>query len=151
MKVILTDDLENLGKRGEVKEVATGYGRNFLIPKGMAYPATAANLKKLEKEQLFEATATEKKIKGTKETAGRIEKLTLTIARQAGEEDKLFGSVTSSDLADLLKEEGIQVDKKKIILEKPIKALGEYQVPIKLGDGVETRIKIKLVKEDKEE
>lgn len=148
MKVILAQDVENLGERGEVKKVATGYGRNFLIPKGLAVPATPVNLKKLGKEQLFTATATQRKIKETNETAKAIERLTLTIARQAGEEDKLFGSVTSSDLANLLKEEGIDVDKKKIVLGKPIKTLGEYRVPIKLGEGIETEIKIKLVKEE---
>lgn len=148
MKIILLEDVEKIGKRGAVVNVADGYGRNFLFPRKLAMLATEGNLKKVELE-------TKKwKVKEVKEEhdAGRLktdlEKLSLTIPMKAGEGDVLFGSVTSADIAGVLEKEGYAVDKRKILIEEPIKRLGHYQVPVKLHKSVSAEIKVWVVKED---
>ncbi len=144
MKVILLDDVQKLGRRGEVRDVSDGYARNFLIPKKLALSATAGNLKNLEhiKKQ---ANAKADRIKGDAESLrGRIEALTYEERRQASEEGKLFGSVTSQDLVDFLDKQGVKVERKRVQLEEPIKALGETTVPIRLHAEVTAQLKVSV-------
>ena len=149
MKVILREDIPSLGKKGDIVNVADGYGRNYLIPKNLALPASPANIRLIENERRI----SEKKLARAKDealkVASKIESLSLTIEVKAGEEDKIFGSVTSRDIENRLKKEGIMVDRKNILLEEPIKSLGVYNIPIKLHPEVTTKLKVWVVKEEK--
>ena len=147
MKVILTADVSALGKSGEMKSVADGYARNFLIPQKLALSATAGNLKNLEhiKKQ---ANAKADRIKGDAEALrDRIEALTYAERRQASEEGKLFGSVTSQDLVEFLDKQGVKVERKRVQLDEPIKTLGETVVPIRLHTDVTAQLKVSVVRE----
>jgi large subunit ribosomal protein L9 len=147
MRIILLEDVDRLGKRGAVLNVADGYGRNFLIPRKLAAPASEANLKLLEaqgkKRQLVEA----KEEKDASQIKEEIEKLQLSIPMKAGEEDVLFGSVTSASIAGELEKEGYSIDKRRIELDEPIKRLGDYQVPVRLHKSVIAHVKLAVVKE----
>lgn len=147
MKIILRKDMEKLGKTGEVAQVKRGYARNFLIPRGLAYAATKSNLSRLSEERriLEQRALKEKRIAG--DLAAKLEGLKVTTTALVGEEDRMFGSVTSQDIAELLREKGMDVDRRKIHLEEPIRALGEFQVPIKLHTDVTTTITVEVVKE----
>ena len=146
MEVILLQDDKRLGKRGDVVKVANGYARNYLFPKELALPNTANNLKVFkEREKIYVI----KESKAKRQAAHLAEKLlgiSCTAAVQAGEEDKLFGSVTSADIANLLKEQGIDIDKRKIMMDEPLKALGIYNIPVKLHPEVEGKIKVWVVR-----
>ena len=147
MKVILRQDHDKLGESGSVIQVKAGYARNFLIPKGIVYPATAENIKRYDSEK---AQMNQKKIqeqKKSEELAKVLENVSCTITVQVGEEDKLFGSVTSQNIAESLEAQGHKIDKRKIVLEEPIKSLGIYSVPIKLHSEVEAKVKVWVVKE----
>src|SRR5262245_51549785 len=147
MKLVLLEDVDKLGKRGAVVSVKDGYGRNFLIPRKLAAPATEGNLKQIELE------AKKYKVKEAKEETdaqsmkGDLEKISLTIPMKAGEADVLFGSVTSADIAAALEKEGYNIDKRKIDIGEPIKRLGVYHVPIKLFRTVTAEVKVWVVKE----
>lgn len=145
MQVILTQDVPNLGSAGELVTVRPGYGRNYLVPRGMAVSATAANVHRLEHEKRVIAKKVAKEKAGAEALAERINVLTLQFDRQVGEEDKLFGSVTSRDISDQLKKLGIEIDHRWIVMEQPIKALGKYEVPVKLSAGVTANIKFFVV------
>jgi large subunit ribosomal protein L9 len=147
MKVILLDDVTKVGRRGEVREVSDGYARNFLIPKRLALSATAGNLKNLEHiKQQQEAKAD--RVKADAESLrARIEALTYEERRQASEEGKLFGSVTAQDIAEFLTARGITVDRKRITLDDPIKALGEFVVSMRLHHEVTAQLKVNVVRE----
>jgi large subunit ribosomal protein L9 len=147
MRIILLEDVDRLGKRGAVLNVADGYGRNFLIPRNLAAPATEANLKQIEaqskKRQIVEA----KEEKDAGQIKEEIEKLKISIPMKAGEEDVLFGSVTSASIANELEKQGYSIDKRKIELDEPIKRLGEYQVPVRLHKSVTAHVQLSVVKE----
>ena len=148
MKIILLDDVQKLGRRGEVRDVSDGYARNFLIPKKLALSATAGNLKNLEhiKQQ---AHAKADRVKSDAEALRqRIEALTLEERRQASEEGKLFGSVTSQDIAEFLDKQGIKVERRRIHLDEPIKTLGETTVPIRLHQDVTAQFKVSVVRSE---
>jgi len=148
MRVILREDLDNLGAAGEVVTVRDGYGRNYLLPRGLASVATEKDVAKMEHERRVIAS---RAAKLAKELAGEVEKLSavsVSLARAVGEGDKLFGSVTGRDIADALKEQGVNIDAKKIALADPIKALGMTEVPIKLGKGAVATIKVWVVKKE---
>jgi large subunit ribosomal protein L9 len=147
MKVILLDDVAKLGRRGEVRDVSDGYARNFLIPKKLALGASAGNLKNLEHiKQQQDSKAL--RIKGDAEgLQQRIEVLTYEERRQASEEGKLFGSVTSQDLVDFLGAHGIKIERRRIQLDEPIKTLGETTVPIRLHADITAQLKISVVRE----
>jgi large subunit ribosomal protein L9 len=147
MKVILLDDVAKLGRRGEVRDVSDGYARNFLIPKKLALGASAGNLKNLEHiKQQQDSKAL--RIKGDAEgLQQRIEALTYEERRQASEEGKLFGSVTSQDLVDFLGTHGIKIERRRIQLDEPIKTLGETTVPIRLHPDITAQLKISVVRE----
>ncbi len=145
MQVILREDVDNLGRAGDLVNVADGYGRNFLIPKGLAVLATSRNKRQLEHEKKVIEQHTAKQLKSAEEVKAKLEQLSLTIAKQAGEEGKLFGSVTTKEIAEGLKEEGLEVDRKKIRLEEPIKSLGVYTVEIRLTRDILAALKVWVV------
>lgn len=147
MKVILKEDIRELGNVGDVIQVADGYARNYLIPKGLAKPATEQNIQQLEHETKMREGLMQKQKKEAELFAKKLEEVSCTVIKKAGEEEKLFGSVTSQDIYESLKNEGIEIDKKKIILEEPIKALGVYKVPIKVHPEVTAELKVWVVKE----
>jgi large subunit ribosomal protein L9 len=148
MQIILQEDVEKLGVRGDVVTVAEGYARNFLLPKNLALPASAGNLKRLEKIRatLAKKTATERD--AAQKQADALNAATVTLTRKSGENDQLFGSVTSADIADNLAKQGFEIDKRRIQLAEPIKAIGEYQVPVKLHREVSAEVKVIVRKEE---
>ena len=147
MQIILQEDVEKLGTRGEVVEVAAGYARNYLLPHKLALEASPANIKRLEKIRitLSKRTATEKE--AAQQQAALLNQVTVNFARKAGETDQLFGSVTSADLADALKAQGFEIDKRRIQLDEPIKIVGERMVTVKLVHGVTAEFKVVVEKE----
>jgi large subunit ribosomal protein L9 len=148
MKVILQKDVSNLGDAGDLKEVADGYARNFLLPNRLAIRANDGSTKVIEHQRKLAAVKKEKRVKSMQEIAKAIESKELQILVKVGENDKLFGSVTSLDIANALKKEGIEIDKRKIEIPEHIKSLGNYQAKVKLADGVSTSIKIKVEKSE---
>jgi len=147
MEIILRQDYENLGKAGEIVKVKDGYARNFLIPQGVAYIATEANKKRHEADLKLLGLHQAREIKAANDLAEKLNNVSCTITVQVGEEDKLFGSVTSQNIADNLNDQGFPVDKRKIVLDEPIKSLGIYSVPVKLHSDVEGTVKVWVVKE----
>jgi large subunit ribosomal protein L9 len=147
MNVILREDVEKLGAAGEMVTVRDGYARNFLLPRGLAYPATEGNKKRLEAEQKSRVRRADADVARAGEVAARLEAVSLSFTMKAGEGDKLFGSVTSHDIAERLKGEGFEVDKKTIELPEPIKALGVYKVPVRLHPDVKPEVRVWVVKE----
>jgi large subunit ribosomal protein L9 len=147
MQIILQEDVEKLGARGEVVEVAPGYARNYLLPQKLALEASPANIKRLEKIRitLSKRTATEKD--AAEQQAALLNNVTLKFTRKAGETDQLFGSVTSGDLSEALKAQGFEVDKRRIALDEPIKTLGESLVSVKLVHGVTAQLKVVVEKD----
>lgn len=146
MKVILLDDVAKVGRRGEVRDVSDGYARNFLIPKKLALSATAGNLKNLDHiKQQQDAKASRIKTDADSLRA-RIEGLAYEDRRQASEEGKLFGSVTSQDVAEFLEGQGVKIERRRIMLEEPIKSLGEHAVPIRLHQDVTAQLRIHVVR-----
>lgn len=147
MKVILREDHEKLGNIGDVIQVKPGFARNFLIPRKIAYPARANFIKMIEEEQRQKEHRKYKEKKVAEELAKSLEDVSVTISVSVGEEDKMFGSVTTLDISEALTKQSIEIDRKKIVLEEPIKELGIYSVPIKLYSEVEAKIKVWVVKE----
>jgi len=146
MKVILLDDVAKVGRRGEVRDVSDGFARNFLIPKKLALSASAGNMKNLEHIKV-QANAKADRVKGDAETLRqRIEALSLEERRQASEEGKLFGSVTSQDIVDFLDKHGVKVERRRVHLDEPIKTLGETSVPIRLHQDVTAQFKVSVVR-----
>jgi large subunit ribosomal protein L9 len=147
MKIILKQNLESLGKAGDLVKVADGYARNFLVPKGLAAEANSRNLKVFEHEKQRIMQQAEKIQKQADEMAVRLSAVTCTIARRVGEQEKIFGSVGAKDIEEALVAQGIEIDKKSVLLDEPIKALGEFPVRIKLSAGVTGEIKVVVVAE----
>ena len=147
MEVILREHVDNLGKRGEIVKVADGYARNYLLPRKLALPATDANRKHVERERKI-VEMREAQEKGQAEAiAARLAALEITIARRVGETDQLYGSVTSADIVEFLKDKGFEVDRRKIILPEPIKTIGGHDVPLKLHREVTVPLKVQVLKE----
>ena len=147
MKIILLQDIDNLGKKYEIKEVADGYARNFLIPKGLAKPATKENLKWLESQKEIEVKKAEEELKKVQEVATNIDGQEIIILVKVGAEGQLFESITSQKIYEKLKELGFEIKKSQIDLPEPIKELGEFPVKIKFGHNLEAEIKIIVVEE----
>lgn len=145
MQVILTEDVANLGKSGELVAVKPGYGRNYLIPQGLAVAATKNNIARVQHTKKVIAERQAKARAAAEATAGKLGSVTVQIERAVGEGDKLFGSVTTKDIAEALAAQGHQVDKKSIVLADPIKALGQYTVDVKLSSGIAAQIKVWVV------
>ena len=147
MKLILREDVENLGKIGEIVDVVGGYGRNYLLPRGLAVKASSKNVKEQEHQKKLIQARVDRQKKDAQELAGSLDSVSCTITRKTGEEEKLYGSVTSRDIEEALREEGVSIDRKRIVLEEPIKKLGVYTVPVKLHTDVTGSIKVWVVKE----
>jgi large subunit ribosomal protein L9 len=147
MKVILKQHVATLGKAGDTVKVADGYGRNFLIPKGLAVEANTRNIKVFEHERQRILQQAEKIHKQAEESAAKLSGVTCTIARRVGEQEKLFGSVGVKDVEEVLRSQGFEIDKRNILLDEPIKALGEFPVRIRLSAGVVAEIKVAVVAE----
>jgi large subunit ribosomal protein L9 len=148
MEVILREDIDKLGNRGQIVKVAPGFARNFLLPKRLAVAATEANRKIVEQERQAHLRK-ETKIKSEAEDLSKlVTGVTVTIAQKAGEQDQLFGSVTAKDVADALAAKNFTIDRRKIQLEDPIKQLGEFKVPVKLHKDVTAEITVVVVKEE---
>jgi large subunit ribosomal protein L9 len=150
MKVILKEDVKDLGTIGSIVDVAPGYGRNYLIPRNLAVEATSKNIRYFEHQKKL-ILAKAKKIRQSAEDVARsLSEVTLTIGALAGEEDKLFGSVTSRDIADELSKKGFEFDRRKIILDEPIKKLGIHEVQVKLHQDVTATVRVEVVKTESE-
>ena len=147
MKVILRKDQEKLGAVGALIDVKDGYARNYLIPKGIAYPATKGSVHALEEEKKQTGRREAKQLKTSQQLATELGKLSITIKVKVGEDERLFGSVTSQDIADAVKEKGIEIDKRIIDLPEPIKALGIYSVDARLHTSVIGKINVWVVRE----
>ena len=145
MELILKKTIEHLGEEGDIVKVKDGYGRNFLLPKGLAVTATKSNIAILEKERAAIEMRKKEQRASAEGLAKKIAGASIVIAQRTGEENKLYGSVTSADIAEKLAELGIEIDKKKIIVEEPIKTLGVTNVPIKIGYGVTAEVKVEIV------
>ncbi len=139
-----------MGKCGEVIQVKDGYARNYLFPKNLAIPATKGNLSSINEVTRQKKIRDEKKIKGDEKLKADLEKISITAEVRVGEEDRVFGSVTSQDIAGLLKEKGFEVDKRKIELDEPIKALGVYTIPVKIHGELVANLKLWVVKKSEE-
>ena len=150
MEVILREHVDHLGKRGEIVKVADGYARNYLLPRKLALPATEGNRKHVERERKkMEVREAEEK-SGADAIASQLSLIGISIARRVGDTEQLYGSVTAADIVEFLKAKGFEVDRRKLILPEPIKALGEYTVPLKLHREVTVPLKVKVVKEGAE-
>jgi large subunit ribosomal protein L9 len=148
MEVILRVDVPKLGQRGKVVNVASGYARNFLLPRKLAVPATSGNRKVVEQEKAAAARHEANERTQAEELARQLADLTVAVIRKSGEADQLFGSVTSLDVADALQAKGYHIDRRKIHLEEPIKHLGEYEIPLRLHREVIATLKLQVVQEE---
>jgi large subunit ribosomal protein L9 len=147
MEVILKEDVDSLGHRGDVVKVRAGYGRNYLLPRGLAAEITAGNLQQLAHEKRVIESRQRKERGAAEAQRGKLEDLMLSFPRKVGEGDTLYGSVTNGDIAEALASSGFHVDKRKIQLDEPIKALGSYQVQVKLHRDVAATIRLVVVRE----
>lgn len=145
VQVILSEDVHNLGDAGDVVKVKPGFARNFLIPQGKALPATTARVHEVEHKRRVIAEKRAKELKDLEAVKLRLEAVALEIAAQVGEEGKLFGSVTSQQLADLLAQQGIEVERRKIVLAEPIKSVGEHAISVRLRNDVVATLKVTVV------
>jgi large subunit ribosomal protein L9 len=147
MDIILRQAIENLGHPGDVVTVKNGYARNYLLPRGFAYEATPGNLKRINAERSRLEAAEGERRGGAQDLAKRLEEVQLTFSARVGEEGKLFGSVTSADIAEQLASQGFNIEKRLIDLHDPIKALGVYRVPVKLHADVKPEIRVWVIKQ----
>ena len=147
MKLILREDVENLGKGGELVEVRPGYGRNFLIPRGLAVLANARNVRELEHQRKVAEAKAAKLKQSAEAVAKRLAETPVTLVRKVGEQDKLYGSVTAIDIAEALQAQGVQIDRRAIHLPEPIKALGDFEVEVRLHSEVVAKVKLSVTPE----
>jgi large subunit ribosomal protein L9 len=148
MQIILQEDVEKLGTRGQVVEVAAGYARNFLLPRKLALEASPGNMKRLERMRATFAKKEASEKGDAQKLAELLAGVSLEFARKAGESDQLFGSVTSADISEALAAKGFTIDKRKITLAEPIKVVGEYEIPIKLHREISASVKLAVKKEE---
>jgi large subunit ribosomal protein L9 len=147
MELILREDVDKLGRRGDVVKVTDGYARNFLLPRGLGMPVTAANKAMVEKEKKAHALRLAKEKAEFEALAARISALRYVAPRKVGENDVLYGSVTAGDVAEFLKTKGLEIDKRRVLLEEPVKALGEHEVRVRLHPEVHATLKLLVTKE----
>jgi large subunit ribosomal protein L9 len=147
VKIVLRQDVDNLGDRGQVVNVAAGYARNFLFPKGLALAATSGNMRQIELQKKVWAVREAHETDDARKLAAHIAGLTVTIAKKVGENDALYGSVTSQEIADVLKSLGVDVDRRKIQLHDPIKTLGTHSVPVRIHRQVVAQVSVQVVPE----
>ncbi|MBI4478735.1 MAG: 50S ribosomal protein L9 [Acidobacteria bacterium] len=148
MELILREDVEHLGRRGEVVQVKGGYGRNFLLPRKLAMVVTAGNRKVVEQEKAAGVKRDAREQADAQQLAGMLGQVVLSIARKAGESGVLFGSVTSLDVVEALHKKGFEIDRRKIHMEEPLKQLGEFQVPVRLHKDVTVSVQVQVVPEE---
>jgi len=146
VRIILLQDHEGLGSAGDQQDVKDGYARNYLIPKGIALKADKNSLKRFQEMARLKEMRKDRALKKSKELAEKLRSLSLTVPVQVGEEDRVFGAVTSLEIAQQLKEKGYEIDKRQIMLEEPIKALGIFEIPIKLHKEITTSVKLWVIK-----
>jgi large subunit ribosomal protein L9 len=146
VRIILLRDFETLGESGTQVEVKEGFARNYLIPKGIALKASKENLKKFEEIAKQKKNKTARALKNSEELAEKLKTLSLTVPVKVGEDDKIFGSVTTQMIAEQLQEKGYEIDKRQVQLEEPIKALGIYDIPIRLHSEISTSVKLWVIK-----
>jgi|SRR6185312_9039006 len=144
--VVLQQDVDNLGKSGDLVRVRPGYARNFLMPRGLAAPATAGNVARIDALRKQAVARAAKELTDSQEHAKKLESLSVKIARSVGEENKMYGSVTPKDIEDAFRAIGVEIDRKKIVLPDPIKTLGLAEVPIKLHHDVTAKLRVEVVK-----
>lgn len=147
MKVILQQDFEGLGRIGDIVKVSDGYAFNFLIPRGIAVQAAESNVRQMEHLRRLTETKRKTMLEQARVEADRINGTAVSLKRLAGEEDKLFGSVTNRDIAEALAAEGIELDKRDIVLEEPIRTIGVYNVPVRIHRDVEAKLKVYVIRE----
>ena len=147
MEIILRQAVDNLGHPGDIVNVSAGFARNYLLPRGFAYEATAGNKKRMEQERARLEAAENSRREAAEEIAKKLEPVSLTFSARVGEEGKLFGSVTTADIAHQLEGQGFKIEKRQIDLHEPIKALGVYRVPIRLHADVKPEIKVWVIKQ----
>jgi len=147
VKIVLREHVEHLGDRGDIVTVAPGYARNFLLPKGLAYTATAGNLKVLEHQRRVWEVKEAKEVGEAKALAERIAALELSIVKKSGESGTLYGSVTSSEVAELLAKKGVEVDRRRLVIREAIKSVGSHEISIKLYRGITAKVKLKVESE----
>ncbi len=147
MQVILRTRMPNLGEAGEVVTVKPGYGRNFLIPQGLAYEATDASRRQIERDHAQVAAREAQTLTAARERAAKLDGISLTFNARAGQEGRLFGSITSGDIAEKLAEQGVEIDRRQIELDEPIKALGVFTVPVRLHTDVRPELKVWVIQE----
>ncbi len=148
MKLILREDVENLGRGGELVDVKPGYGRNFLLPRGLAVPANPKNVRELEHQKQVAAAKAAKLKASAQAVAKRLAETPVTLKRKVGEQDKLYGSVTALDVAEALTARGLEIDRRSIDLSEPIKTVGDFDVPVKLHSEVVGKVKVTVVAEE---
>jgi large subunit ribosomal protein L9 len=148
MEVILREDIDKVGSRGQIVKVAAGYARNFLLPKKLAFEATESNKKIVEQERQSHLRKEAKQVGEAQDLSRLLTGLTVTISQKAGENDQLFGSVTSKDVAEALEKSNFTIDRRKIQLDEPIKQLGEFKVPVRLHKDVTAEVTVVVVKEE---
>ncbi len=148
MEVILREDIEKLGSRGQIVKVASGYARNYLLPKKLAVAATDSNRKIVEQERQAHLRKEAKLVGEAQDLAKLVNGVSVTIAQKAGENDQLFGSVTSKDVAEALAAQNFTIDRRKIHIDEPIKQLGEYKIPVRLHKDVTAEVTVTVVKEE---
>jgi large subunit ribosomal protein L9 len=147
MKIILKEDVKSIGSMGQTVDVSDGFARNYLVPRGLAVEANVKNIKSLEHEKKVIQEKAKKVKNSVQDLADRLANMTVVIKTKAGEEGKLFGSVTTMDIAEQLKNQGIEIDKKKISLDEPIKRLGTYAVNLRLHSEITTQVNIQVIEE----
>jgi large subunit ribosomal protein L9 len=147
MKVILKEDVKNIGSMGQIVDVADGFARNYLVPKGLAAEANVKNIRSLEHEKTIIQEKARKIKNQAQVLSDKVSNMTIIIKAKAGEEGKLFGAVTTMDIAEQMKNEGMEIDKKKIVLDEPIKRVGSYSVGIKLHPSVATQVNVQVIEE----
>ena len=150
MKIVLRQDVEHVGDRGQVVNVAPGFARNFLLPKGLALSATPGNLRSIEMQRKVWAAREQGETNEARKVAAHIASLTVRVAKKVGENDALYGSVTSQEIADLLKAQGVEIDRRKIHLKEPIRSLGTFEVPIKVHRNVAGTVSVQVIAETAE-
>jgi large subunit ribosomal protein L9 len=150
VKIVLREDVDKLGERGQVVNVAPGYARNFLFPKALAFEATPGNMRQIELRKKVWVVREAKETEDANKLAARISEIKIVIAKKVGENDALYGSVTSQEIADLLMAKGVEVDRRKIQMHDPIRALGTFEVPIKIHRQVSAKVSVQVVAESAE-
>lgn len=148
MQLILREDVPNLGNSGDIVEVKGGYGRNYLVPRGLAVPASVRNVSQLEHQKRGIAQREAKRTRETQGLKSQLEGLSINIAKQVGDEDKLFGSVTNKDIAEVLEQRGVPIDRKKIMIDTPIRSLGVHAVRVNLGRDTSAELKVWVVAQE---